>query len=530
VDDSASRPRLATDRSRGRGFWSPARWTLILLAANVVWRLVRYGVGFPIWGDEAYVAVNIIDRGYGALMLPLDHWQIAPIAFLWLERAVSQTLGLSEHALRLVPFGAGVASLFVFHRLVRRVLPPRQALLALAIFAASYYPVRHAAEIKPYSIDMLVSLLLLTAAWRIDRERGGGGWWAMLTVVSAAGVWLSYPAVFVAGGVIAVLGVRALMRRATTSVVLAAGAGAALTASFIAMFALVGTGQSVDGATDVVANHWAYTFPDVRRPWTLPGWFFKIHAGNMLAYPLGGRNGGSAFTLVLVAAGIVALWRRREQATVLLLLAPLPLMFVAAALEKYPYGGSARVSQHLAPAICILAGVGIVALARTIVGPRMAVHVTRIFMAGMVVIAAAGAARDVLEPYKKFADRENLRIMRSFAPRIGPNDRLVVFGALAGTPDTPRLEPWGGSVARIRFNLIRFSPVEIEWGPAPATLAVPEDGTLWLFVYRDNKVAFPEEMLAAYLEKVETRLGAPSIEHHSLGERAEVITLYSWGE
>src|SRR5207248_1644961 len=42
----------------------------------------------------------------------------------------------------------------------------------------------------------------------------------------------------------------------------------------------------------------------------------------------------------------------------LLLLAPFGLNFVAALLGSYPYGGCCRLSQHLAPTICLLAGVG----------------------------------------------------------------------------------------------------------------------------------------------------------------------------
>jgi hypothetical protein len=38
------------------------RWVLILLAAGVAWRLVRYGLGFPLWGDEAALMLNLVDR------------------------------------------------------------------------------------------------------------------------------------------------------------------------------------------------------------------------------------------------------------------------------------------------------------------------------------------------------------------------------------------------------------------------------------------------------------------------------------
>ena len=52
------------------------------------------------------------------------------------------------------------------------------------------------------------------------------------------------------------------------------------------------------------------------------------------------------------------LWRMKSRESLVLLVAPLPAMFVAAALHRYPYGGSGRVFQHLVPAICLLMALG----------------------------------------------------------------------------------------------------------------------------------------------------------------------------
>src|SRR4029453_14983473 len=62
------------------------RWTLVLLAAGVAWRLVRYGLGFPLWGDEAALLLNVVERhGYAELLRPLAHEQVAPLGFLAAE-------------------------------------------------------------------------------------------------------------------------------------------------------------------------------------------------------------------------------------------------------------------------------------------------------------------------------------------------------------------------------------------------------------------------------------------------------------
>ena len=55
-----------------------------------------------------------------------------------------------------------------------------------------------------------------------------------------------------------------------------------------------------------------------------------------------------------------------------MLAAPLLPAFVAAALHRYPYGTSARISLYLAPAICLLAGQGLAAVILTQLGRRYA--------------------------------------------------------------------------------------------------------------------------------------------------------------
>src|SRR5207247_1510864 len=77
------------------------------------------------------------------------------------------------------------------------------------------------------------------------------------------------------------------------------------------------------------------------------------------AYPIGGEHGASAGTFVCFAMAAVWLWRYGRRTVAALCLAPFALGLVAAALERYPYGGSARTMQYVAPAICLFAGVGV---------------------------------------------------------------------------------------------------------------------------------------------------------------------------
>src|SRR5579871_3439551 len=83
------------------------RWVLWLglglLALGIVCRLHVYFLSFPLWRDEAALALNFSQRDFRGLVQMLDNFQIAPLLFLWTEKAVYQFLGGSAELLRLVP-------------------------------------------------------------------------------------------------------------------------------------------------------------------------------------------------------------------------------------------------------------------------------------------------------------------------------------------------------------------------------------------------------------------------------------------
>ncbi len=113
------------------------------------------------WGDEAFVALNFFDSDFATLTKPLRHYQIAPLGFLWLEKITVLLLGMSEFTLRLTPCLAGIFALLVSFKAAKNSTPPKTALLALAMIAVSYYPIRHSCEVKPYAFDFLAASLFL---------------------------------------------------------------------------------------------------------------------------------------------------------------------------------------------------------------------------------------------------------------------------------------------------------------------------------------------------------------------------------
>jgi hypothetical protein len=444
-------------------------WTAAVVLLGLLARAVRWHGDAPLWGDEAAVALNLLDRSYRALAAALDLGQVAPLGFLWIERALLLQLGPSEQALRLLAFVAGVAGLLVFCWLARLVFAGRPqsrggAVLSIALLAVSYYPIRYSAELKPYALDLLVACLLqcLALRWLLAaRPRGRATLWALAAVALAA-PWLSYPSIFVGGGIALALLPSAWHERSRATLAAYAGFAAALAAGGAASYALVGRAQTLafDGSGAWLAQFWADSFPPP-QPLSLVAWLVRTHSGMMFAYPNGGPNGGSVLTLLLFLIGIAAVaWapaRGRDRLSAAtpevrrdvlgVLLAPFALAFLAACLHLYPYGGLTRITLYLAPAICLFTGAGTAALLERLPTPKARRLATRVVLGALVMLGAATIVRDASVPHgTREAVTEGRRLASAFAseapaaclvgvnaaqdlalPREGPNGPQVSF-------------------------------------------------------------------------------------------------------
>ncbi len=447
---------------------------LVLLGAGVLLRLLRYFLSFPIWGDEAFVCLNVLDRSPAELTGPLRFDQVAPVLFLWIEWAALQLLGPSELALRLPALIAGLASLVLFARLTCLVLSRPAAILALGLFAVSYYPIRHSCEVKPYAFDLLMSLVLLTpaAAWLRSPARLTPlvGLLVLVPIALAA----SYPAVFTAGAVSLALLPTVRRESKTTPWLLYLGYNLLLLASFAVLFLFVGQQQhaSMVGAS---SGYWDATFPPW-RPVELVRWLFDAHTGNMLAYPIGGRSGGSLLTLLACLLGALVLRRTSRGSVLVLLLAPFLLNFIAAALGKYPYGGSARVAQHLAPSICLLAGLGLATLLRRVFSLTMRRVCVLASVALLMLFGLGGAARDIRKPFKTHGDDQARELIRELERRPG---RIFVLAA------PPRLYP------SLEWYL-RLLGERVVWVDDLGHLPAPYAEGFWCLRFLTNADAQPE--------------------------------------
>jgi len=322
----------------------------ILLFVGGGLRLIEYLYNRSIWRDEAALALNIITKSYTELLQPLDYQQTAPLGFLLLEKVSVQFLGTSEYALRLFPFLASLFSLWLFYKVSQQFLATRVVPIAVALFTLSHPLIYYAAEVKQYSFDVTVALLIYLLVDWLGRENLK---LKMIFVAGSAGVllpWFSYITIFLLGAVVLTY----LLTYSTQQRAVLVRYGF-MFAIWGAGFLLVYTFSLRQGLTNgYLREFWEEHFmpfpptsvSDVR-------WFYASFVDIFR------RTGGFAFPKVAGLLYILGSWWifRRNKKHFFLLMTPLFLTLVASGLQFYPFRG--RLLLFLLPSIIITCGLGI---------------------------------------------------------------------------------------------------------------------------------------------------------------------------
>ncbi len=306
-----------------------------------------------VWMDEAALALNVIGKGFADLLGPLYFSEAAPPLFLWAERAILLLLGDSPAALRLLPFVSSCVAPFLFLFAARRLLRPEAVPWAVLLFCLNDHLLWHAAEAKPYALDVLVATALLalwcrTRDWRLEYVL------LLFAAVVPIVIFLVYPGCFLLVGLMLAL-LPALWRERTRVVPwLAYGTLSVCIGGSFLLLALGPVRAQHDPTIDSCWQGLRGFPPWGQAWWAVPVWTVKstIEALTYCCVPVGGVLAG-----VVVVGGIV-LWRYGQRTALVLLIAPAGLALFAAFLGRYPYSGS-RVLAFLTPAVVLLIGAGL---------------------------------------------------------------------------------------------------------------------------------------------------------------------------
>jgi hypothetical protein len=336
-----------------RLMWLSDELLWVLCAAGAAVRLLVYLEDRSLWFDESALALNVIRRSFGGLLSPLDFGQAAPPGFLLVERGATDMFGDSELALRLFPLVSGVCAIFAFAMLARRVLTRVTVPLAVGVFALAPGPIYYSSELKPYSVDVAVAVILMLVGLRLIEAPLGPRSAIPLALASVATIAFSFAgAIVLAAVAIALAATAAIQRRLSHSLAVVLGiwiAAAAIAAGF-ALTRLQSIREGFVKAGDATVG-----FNSV----------FSLHGLNAVASQLGASVGLfhtppwdqlQKVAAVAAAIGAISLIRRaRELALVVLL--PLPIALAAAAAGQYPL--ASRTSLFLVPVVALVLAEGV---------------------------------------------------------------------------------------------------------------------------------------------------------------------------
>lgn len=330
-------------------------YSLMALAA-----LVRFAIFLQsrdLFLDEVNLARNLYERGYSDLLHPLDYEQFAPPLFLWIAKTSSLLFGFSEMALRLFPYLSSIASILLLVYLIDLLLDKKYAIYPLALFAGGYLFLHYGTELKQYSSDFMVTLLLLIAALKSDKHFREKKFLLAWILIGSIAIWLSMPAIFI----LFAIGVYWLSRVLQTNERKALPAivfiGSTWLVQFALYFFLVLKKQI---ASDYLQNYHAHSF--LYFPGSLSN---IIHDLKVLSGLVGHLGGFTTLALAcnsfLLVIGAMALYQKEKLRSVLFFL-PIASLLLAALLHKYALAD--RLALFIFPVLFVLLAYGIEMLFR----------------------------------------------------------------------------------------------------------------------------------------------------------------------
>lgn len=321
------------------------------IVLGVALRLWQYLANPSIWVDEAAIARNVLDRQAGGLFAALDYGQVAPPGFLLGVKLSSALFGGSEYALRLVPLLAGLAGPWLFYLVAREILRPVGSIVAASLFSLAVPLIFFSSNLKQYSSDVAMALLVLWVALRIARSplsaRGAGLYSALI----ALSLFVSQAAVFATAAAGAALLVDAFSRSLPDR----RGRAALVAFWAVAVLATVLYGRSVltPATAAYLDRFWAHGFMPKAGAWAWLGAAARsvfAGGGNPNAFEGSLRYPWSVPFALLVGIGGMSLFVRRALAGALVV-GPIGLALLASALRLYPF--HARLCLFLLPLLLL---------------------------------------------------------------------------------------------------------------------------------------------------------------------------------
>lgn len=328
-------------------------WGITAIIAGFSFRLLLYCWNDSLFRDESTLLLDIINRSFTHLIIGGDDCLIAPFPFLWALRLVYIIVGSSEFYFRLIPLMAGISSLVLYYFLACKTLKNRYGIIASTwVFAVAYNEILYSVLIKQYSLDVLVATILIYVSSLIITKPLRLQAFLRFTLIGIIAVLISYPAIFIIGGIS--IGLFVNFRKIHIKYTIFFTGITSLT--FLISYLYVIRNQT---------SPFTYSlFEGAFAPHTFGLWHLKA-----ALLPFDGILGRIRYLqpllLIICIIGLNYI-RKREIVWACTLIFPLILVFIASGLHKYPF--TPRLLLFITPNLLLLFGYGVGALCGTLQG------------------------------------------------------------------------------------------------------------------------------------------------------------------
>lgn len=360
-------------RIRLQKFYYSSAFVWLLFAVGILLRLRQYAFNRSLWIDEAAVAVNLVGRSWSQLFEPLLYGQVAPLGFFLTEKLAIQVLGPSEYALRLFPLIAGILAMFVFHRLSVKLLEPAAVPLALALFAIAQPLVYFSSEVKQYSVEVLVTLVILGLSLKMLKTTPkSSGQVILYGLWGAIPVWFSFPSAFALAGTALVLARASYLDKKRVPWPMLAVFALWWVSVVLSYFF---SKRYVSQVSGHMQDFWDGGFMPLIPSPDAAQWYMRA-VFNTFEFPGGIEQTGLA--VVAFVAGVVSFRLHKKKNELWLLLAPIAVALAASALRLYPFAD--RLILYLVPLLILLIAAGAVLIRQSLA------RVSRLLGAAFIVV------------------------------------------------------------------------------------------------------------------------------------------------
>ena len=321
-----------------------------VIAIGFCLAIFQFAANRSLWLDEAKLAYSIVDRDFIGLLQPLDSGQMAPILYLWCTKFFNLIFGNHDLALRVFPLLCFLFSIVLVAKLSDLLIKNKTTiLLVVALFSLCPTLIYYSSEVKQYSTDVMVFLLLLYCyfkAYKTERNK-----LIVLSLVGILAVTLSNTAIIA----FAVLGLYTLIfeTKKLKQLVLP------FAIWLLAFSAYYFTFLYQHPSRALMTNYWEFAFMPL-NPFSMEFWQWNYETTTLIYTRLLGFSNRLYFYVIVILfyiLGIVSLLKKKNYKLLFVLLAPIIIHLLLSGLKLYPF--YTRIILYQTPLYFITIAIGI---------------------------------------------------------------------------------------------------------------------------------------------------------------------------